>query len=76
MPKPVVNLKAEMVDISNLPDSFDWRDQGKVTPVKDQGRCNSCWAFSAIEVIESAWMIAGNAQVIMSEQELIDCTRG
>jgi len=58
----------------NLPTSVDWRQEGMVTPVKDQGSCGSCWAFSAVEAIESAWMIAGNSQVILSPQELVDCT--
>ena len=58
-------------------DSWDWRDQsGVVTPVKDQGQCGSCWAFSATEAVESAYVIAGNEQVIMSPQELVDCSKG
>jgi len=47
-----------------------------VTPVKDQGQCGSCWAFSATETTESSWVIAGNEQVIMSPQELVDCAKG
>ncbi len=55
---------------------IDWRTLGKVTPVKDQGQCGSCWAFSATESTESAWMIAGNDEVIMAPQELVDCAKG
>ena len=61
-------------DISALPASWDWRAGGKVTPVKNQGSCGSCWAFSATEAVESAWAIAGNELVEMSPQELVDCT--
>lgn len=42
-------------------DSVDWRDvKDVVAPVKDQGICGSCWAFSSISAIESAYVIAGN----------------
>jgi C1A family cysteine protease len=63
---------------STTGDSWDWRDSddGVVTPVKDQGQCGSCWAFSATEAVESAYVIAGNDQVIMSPQELVDCSKG
>ena len=64
--------EAEPVD--GLPTNWDWRQGGKVTPVKNQGSCGSCWAFSAIEAVESAWMLAGNETEIMSTQELVDCT--
>ena len=55
----------------------DWRNtRGVVTAVKNQGQCGSCWAFSATESVESAYVIAGNKQVIMAPQELVDCSKG
>ena len=49
---------------------------GVMHPVKNQGSCGSCWAFSATETTESTYMIAGNDQVIMAPQELVDCAKG
>ena len=52
----------------------DWVAQGKVTPVKNQGQCGSCWAFSAVASLESTLLLAGqNAN--LSEQQLVDCSR-
>jgi len=61
-----------------LPANFDWRDNKKsvVTPVKDQGQCGSCWAFSATEAIESAWALAGNTLASLAPQQIVDCDVG
>jgi cathepsin F len=59
-----------------VPNTFDWRDKGAVTPVKDQESCGSCWAFSATEAIESAWILAGkatNSTVNLAPQQIVDC---
>ena len=42
---------------SHLPRQHDWRDYGVVTSVKHQGFCGSCWAFTAVGVLESAFAI-------------------
>lgn len=54
-------------------DSLDWRDKGVVNAIKDQGQCGSCWAFSAIQAIESANAISTGTLDSYSEQNLVDC---
>jgi len=57
-----------------LPDSFDWRDQGAVSPVKDQGQCGSCYAFAATGLIESYLLRKGQGAMDVSEQDAVDCS--
>lgn len=54
---------------------IDWRAAGGVTPVKNQGGCGSCWAFSATGAQESALLVFRKEQVSLSEQQLVDCSR-
>jgi len=59
--------------LRTLPDSVDWRKKGVVTPVKNQGGCGSCWAFSTAETAESHLAIATGKLLTLSEQQLVAC---
>lgn len=60
----------------DVPEIWDWREHNVVTPVKNQGQCGSCWAFSAVASMESVYAIATGKLESFSEQELVDCTLG
>jgi len=77
---PSDKTKGKLLEFNNanfgaVPANFDWRNHNPnpVTPVKNQGQCGSCWAFSTTEEIESVWILSGKQSVVLSEQQIVDC---
>ncbi|KAH9256964.1 hypothetical protein BASA81_004785 [Batrachochytrium salamandrivorans] len=67
-----VNLQANPM-FADPPSELDWTELGKVTEVKNQGSCGSCWAFSATGAIESAFAIKTGDLVSFSDQQMVSC---
>lgn len=59
------------------PSSLDWRDQGIITSVKDQGECGSCWTFATCAYGEARLVQQKRAlpNISLSEQYLLTCTK-
>jgi len=71
---PHTPRKPHVSPITSSVTPFNWATKGAVTPVKDQGQCGSCWAFSATGGMEGGFKIFGAAKklVSMSESQLVD----
>jgi cathepsin L len=59
--------------VENLPEAVDWRSQGVVTAVKDQGMCGSCWAFASTAVMESHVALASGLLFDLSPEQMAMC---
>jgi cathepsin L len=66
----------QLLTCANVDNEINWKERGHVTPVRDQGTCGSCWAFSTTAVIESHLHIHEEKHDLewLSVQQMIDCT--
>lgn len=58
-----------------MPEEKDWRHDGVVSPVKNQGKCGSCWTFSSTGCLESHLKLKHGKMILLSEQNLLDCAQ-
>lgn len=72
--------QAGKTDIYDAPSpkasAFSWLEAGKMTPVKNQGTCGSCWAFTTAAAMEANFMIRRGLSLDLSEQSMLDCSGG
>lgn len=79
-----VQTRRRLQQLAALPDGsglsvvrqWDWRAQGLVGPVKEQGLCASSWAAAGVSAVESAFAQANGVTVELSMQQLVDCASG
>jgi hypothetical protein len=61
---------------ASLPQTLDRREDGMVTPIRDQGTCLGSWAAASAAALETALAVAGAGLAQLSVQRLLDCAAG
>jgi len=71
--KPIKAQKASVASGRRNDVELDWRTKGCVNPIKDQGQCGSCWAFSTVQSVEGCYAAQKGTLYSLSEQQIVDC---
>ncbi|XP_067008532.2 dipeptidyl peptidase 1 [Anabrus simplex] len=79
-PEPAPVTPELLREAASLPKNFDWRNVNGinyVSPVRNQGSCGSCYAFSALGMLESRLRVKTNntVQVELSPQDIVSCSQ-
>merc|ERR1711981_1276025 len=74
MPASPAGVATQSKPAKDLPAEVDWRKEGVITDVKNQGQCGSCWAFCTTEMIESYAAIETGTLPELSAQQVTACT--
>lgn len=73
-PQPLTKGFQSLVDFkTDIPETYDLRD--KITPIKNQGNCGSCWAFALTAQLEDALKLFGKYPGALSQQYLNSCSK-
>jgi C1A family cysteine protease len=70
---PRTRSQVPLLEAASLPSRFDWREQGKVSGVRDQSSCGSCYAFAAVASIEARLLVADQPEYDFSENNAKEC---
>ena len=78
-PSTYVNNKA-FAAIQQLPENFDWREAGppnniRISSVKNQGHCGSCWAMATSSALTDRYNVSGNSVDDLSPLYLAACNK-
>lgn len=75
---PVNDTVPYEIPINSTPNAndIDWRKTDALTPVKNQGHCGSCWAFSATAAVESYAHLSGKYNLTeLAPQQIVSCDK-
>jgi len=75
---PLNDTVPREIPVSNTPNAndIDWRTKDALTPVKNQGHCGSCWAFSATAAVESYAKLSTKYDLIeLAAQQIVSCDK-